>query len=321
MPDAVPAVPATTAAPVTPAAPPADPAAASTPPAAGAPGGVDAATPPEQGRDLMAERFARLAREQKAIAAEKQRISEERRQAEGALKQREESLAAKIAKAEELEKAQAAALADPGSYLRRVYGDDWYDRLTQYKLEGEKRAPADMAVQALREDLQKTTAELRRELEERWKAVEEERKKAAEEAKSRAEAQEKQVVEQFRKETLGYVQANQEKYELIHLYDAGDLVVKTIEETFAKSQRLMTAEEAAEAVESYLEEQAAKFFSGKRWASRQQAQQTEQPSGAARTLTNGAGTGTSAPPDAKMDRYARAVAAMEAAAAAAAAKT
>src|SRR5574340_243250 len=118
MPEAVPAVPVET-----PAAPaPADPAgAAPTPPAPPA--------TPESARDGMAERFARLAREQKAIAAEKQKLSEERR------------------------KAEAAALNDPGSYLRRVYGDDWYDRLTQYKLEGEKRAPADMAVQALREDL------------------------------------------------------------------------------------------------------------------------------------------------------------------------
>ncbi len=275
--------------------------------------------PPE--RDHMAERFAQLAKQTKQIAQEKQKIAQERAERDAALKAREDALTARASKAEELEKLRANAARDPESFLRSFLGEDYYDKLTELRLTG--KPPAAMEVQAVREETKAELERVRKENEDRWQKAEEERKAQAEEQKKALQAEQRQIIDNFHAETVDFVKANPEKYELINLNDAQEMVVQVIEGTFARTKRIMTASEAADAVEKELESRLERNFQSKKWSARQSTPTEERASESARTITNAMG-GTSGAPSAgapgSVDRYAAAAAAMRAAQAAAAPK-
>jgi hypothetical protein len=80
------------------------------------------------------------------VAIEKQ-LSDERRirevmlakqkaHLEGAAKKEREGLGSKMSRLTELEKMHAQAKLNPEAFLKGVYGDDWYDRVVQTKLNG-----------------------------------------------------------------------------------------------------------------------------------------------------------------------------------------
>lgn len=80
------------------------------------------------------------------LAAEKN-LSDERRirevmlakqkaHLEGAAKKEREGLGSKMSRLTELEKMHAQAKLNPEAFLKGVYGDDWYDRVVQTKLNG-----------------------------------------------------------------------------------------------------------------------------------------------------------------------------------------
>lgn len=312
---------ATVTTPVDPNAAP--PAASGTETAPGA-AAVPTPKPPEPKPDPMAPRFAALAKEAQKVAREKQALAAERAAKAAELKAKEDAIAARAAKADEWEKAEKAAKADPGGYLRRIYGENWYDLLTEFKLKGETSAPADMAVQAVREEARAEAERIRKENEERWNKFEAERKAAQEAERARALDDQKAIIQQWQDDTLAFVNANVEKYELIHQTGSQQLVLDVIRDTFAKSKRVLTADEAAEAVEKHLEGLVEKVTTGKKWQSRAAAKAApteERASGPATTLTNAAATGASIPSGgAKEDRFSRALKAMEEAEKAVAAK-
>lgn len=317
MPD--PVTPAATQQPPTPAA--VDPKA--TPPAVTPPN----PDPKQEPRpDPLAPRFAVLAKQTREIAAAKQELARERAALEAAQKSREAEIQARIQKAEAIEKERAAALSDPAGHLRALYGDQWYDVLTKLQLEGEKGVPPDLQVRAVREELQKTTEQLRREAEERFKKLEEERAAARKAQEEQLRAEQDRTIQEFKADCIDFVKANAEKYELITSTGAEQDVLRVIEAVFQKNGRVLSAAEAADLLEADLEEKAAKVYSGKKWQTRLAAEAAKKAEQArsdepARTLTNGTASGAAIPPNGgKKDRMTLALEAMEAAERAAAAR-
>lgn len=329
MPEATPAVPAPApAAPATEAPTAAETVAAvvvaAVPPAAEKP--PEPAKPPE--RDRTVDRLALLTKETQRLAREKQKWAAERQQAEASLKAEREAIAARVAQAEEFAKQRAAALADPESFLSGLYGQDYYDKLTQFRLEG--RVPAAMDVARVREEMKAEIERTRKENEQRWNAEAEARRKADEAAHARAVAEEQAIIDRFRNETVAFVKSDPEKYDLINVGEKWDLVFETIEKVYAqtterdedgkivKPGRVLTAAEAADLVEQHLEEEEEKKHSkSKKLAAlmarlaQPQPKKEEPTNGQAKTLTNDLGTAGTGPGEKPMDRYARAAAAME----------
>ena len=304
MPDAV--------APAAPAEPAAAPAAGSSPPAAAEPA---PAAKQETRPDPVSPQFAQLAKQTQRLAAEKRAWAAERQAAEQALKQKEAEVSARATKAEELERLKDSALKDPGVFLRGVYGDAWYDKLTEYKLTGEKAPPADLAVEAVRQETTAEIARLRKEQEE-WRAQQESARKAQIEAeKARLEAERSQVKDDFRAECVDFVKANAAKYELINLTESQDQVYAVIEGMYNQTGRLLSESEAADLVEAELEKAAERVFTGKKWQARQKPAAEAAVGGEPpKTLTNTIGSGANTPSTsgAKKDRYQLAIEAMEA---------
>ncbi len=312
MPDVTPAAPAATQTPET--------SPQTTAPNTAAAPAAELQKTPETRPDPMSPRFAALHRQSQQIAAAKQALARERAAQEAAIKAREAEISARLAKAEEFEKAREMALRDPRGYLKGIYGEEWYDLLTRAQLEGDKAIPADLQVRAVREELQKTTEQLRKEQDERFQALQQEREAARKAEQERVQAEYTQVVQDFETECVDFVKANQEKYELINSTDSHDLVNQVIRATFAKTKRVLSPAEAADLVEAHLEEQAAKVYAGKKWQARlAAAKTTEQPKTdePARTLTNGVAAGAAVPgtglPKDSAARHRAAVEAMEAA--------
>jgi hypothetical protein len=64
----------------------------------------------------------------------------------------------------------------------------------------------------------------------------------------------------FQNEIEDFVESNADRYELIKANEANDIIYDVIEEHYNDTGRILDIEEAAEAVENYLEEEAEKIF-------------------------------------------------------------
>lgn len=84
---------------------------------------------------------------------------------------------------------------------------------------------------------------------------EEKQKEAADQAKAESERRANETVETFKSSIVDYVAENPESCELIALNNAQHLIYDTIEEFFAKNQRVLSIKEASELVEKYIEGQ------------------------------------------------------------------
>lgn len=220
-------------------------------PESGAPG--DKAEPKVD----VTERFGALARreqqalrERQAIAADKQRLASE-----------QASFAAQKAKFEEED---ALWKSNPAQVIEKRLGDKWYDVLTQIQL-NEGRPTPDMVA--------KNT--VTKELEEFKKAQEAERLAAREEAQKAERAKFEQTLAEFRQEVQDFVKApeNQEKYELVNLHEATEVVLATIEEHFQRTKKagkpqIMSITQACDLVEKYLEDQVERSTKTKKFSAR-----------------------------------------------------
>lgn len=123
-----------------------------------------------------------------------------------------------------------------------------YEQLTNLALNDGKLTP-EMQMDLLRQEIdQKYSSEiekLKQELEERDKRLEEEKYN--------------EVVNNFKTELTNFVN-DSEKYELIRANDASDLVYDVIEQHYGETGRILSKEEAADAVEEYLEEELEKLL-------------------------------------------------------------
>jgi hypothetical protein len=103
------------------------------------------------------------------------------------------------------------------------------------------------------------------------------------------------------------------------LYDSADLVYDTVEEYFAKTNKVLSIPEACDLVESYLEKQVEKSLATKKLSARVSKQEpssptANKPSEPRRTLTNNdytSSTPSFVSPKVENDRMSRALAALD----------
>ena len=124
-----------------------------------------------------------------------------------------------------------------------------YDKLTELALNDGRLTP-DMQMSAMREEIERDYKRKFEDLEDRLQEKEE----------TEAEEYYNGVQENFQHEIGSFVRENGEDYELIAASEADSLVYDVIEEHYNETGRILDLKEAADAVESYLEDEAGKLL-------------------------------------------------------------
>jgi hypothetical protein len=223
------------------------------------------------------------------------KLREARKAEQGALNKLREAkniqarLKQQYAEIEALKQAQAEAKINPDAYLRKLYGDDWYDQLTQYRLQG-GTPPVAMAMQAVEQKLEAKLQELGKQVTDTRAQFD-----------ARQDADDERTEQAFNIQAADYVKTNADKYEFTNLYGQQDQVpaliklewqkaVAKYEEALAAGEtpeepKLMSIVDAADRVEKYYEDLVAKSAATKKWQAKQAAVATPAGPGP-RTLTN-----------------------------------
>lgn len=221
------------------------------------------------------------------------------------LAQRAEAIKADKAELEAWKSDRAAMKRDPARFLAKEFGDNWYDKLTEYKLSGGKVTP---------ELLAEVVDEKFKSLEQKQEA---DRKKADEEQAAHVAREEEKFLKSYSADVTAFIKEKADDYELINHFEVHDRVMNRIWSEFAKSnnQKLLTPKEAADLVEGDLLAQANKSKKlGKAPAAPPTADKRNDPL-QRRTLSNDMGATSQADkPPARTDaeRMQRAIAAMDA---------
>ena len=125
-----------------------------------------------------------------------------------------------------------------------------YDKLTELALNDGKLTP-EMQMRLMREELEGDYRKKFEELENRL----------IEKEKSDEQRRYDDIQRGFQNEIEDFVISNSDKYELIQANEANDIIYDVIEEHYNETGRILDIEEAADAVENYLEEEAEKLLS------------------------------------------------------------
>ena len=125
-----------------------------------------------------------------------------------------------------------------------------YDKLTELALNDGKLTP-EMQMRLMREELEGGYKKKFEELENRL----------LEKERSDEQRRYDDIQRGFQNEIEDFVESNADRYELIKANEANDIIYDVIEEHYNDTGRILDIEEAAEAVESYLEEEAEKLLS------------------------------------------------------------
>ena len=205
--------------------------------------------PQEGSQDQFASKFAALSRKEKAL-----------RDREAEYEARFEDMQHRLAEYENQSSEpdvdwESMLRNDPLGALEEV--GLGYDKLTELALNDGKLTP-DMQLAAMREEME---SEYRRKFEDLENRLTE--KEEAEE-----NAYYDSVQNNFQEEIGSFVAQNPEKYELIEASNANDLVFDVIEEHYNETGSILDIEEAADAVEDYLEQEANKFMKLRKISSR-----------------------------------------------------
>ena len=205
--------------------------------------------PQEGSQDQFASKFAALSRKEKAL-----------RDREAEYEARFEDMQHRLAEYENQSSEpdvdwESMLRNDPLGALEEV--GLGYDKLTELALNDGKLTP-DMQLAAMREEME---SEYRRKFEDLENRLTE--KEQAEE-----NAYYDAVQNNFQEEIGSFVAQNPEKYELIEASNANDLVFDVIEEHYNETGSILDIEEAADAVEDYLEQEANKFMKLRKISSR-----------------------------------------------------
>ena len=132
-----------------------------------------------------------------------------------------------------------------------------YDKLTELALNDGRLTP-DMQMAAMREEIERDYKRKFEDLEERLSAKEE----------AEQEDYYNHVQDNFQDEIGDFVRQNGDEYELIGASEADGLVYDVIEEHYNDTGRILDIKDAADAVESYLEDEAGKLMKLKKVSSR-----------------------------------------------------
>ena len=127
--------------------------------------------------------------------------------------------------------------------------------------------------------------QMRSELESGYKSeLEALKQQIASEKQQQQEAAETQTVTHYKSQINEQVASNPDKYELISLNEASDLVFQVATEFYESEGRILSAEEAADFTEKYLEEEAKKVLNAKKFKAQQFKPKSDLPSSKGPTL-------------------------------------
>ena len=124
-----------------------------------------------------------------------------------------------------------------------------YDKLTELALNDGQLTP-DMQMKLMREEIENGYQSKYKELEDR----------ILEKEKNDEQRRYDDIETGFKNEIESFVSSNPEQFELIQANEAKDVVYEVIEEHYNETGKILDIKEAAEAVESYLEEEAEKLL-------------------------------------------------------------
>ena len=203
----------------------------------------------ESSQDQFASKFAALSRKEKALRDREAEYESKFEEMERRLAEYEtQSQEPEVDWEQLLRRDPLRALEEAGL---------GYDKLTELALNDGKLTP-DMQMSAMREEIERDYKRKFEDLEERLQAKEE------------AEAEEyyNNIQDNFQHEIGSFVRENGENYELITASEADSLVYDVIEEHYNETGRILDLKEAADAVESYLEDEAGKLLKLRKISSR-----------------------------------------------------
>jgi hypothetical protein len=196
--------------------------------------------------DRFAARFAALSRQEKALRDREAQL----KQTMAEWEEQQKSAQEKAANAEALSK----RLKSEPLKLLEENGITMQD-LADLVLNDGNPTP-DMKIKRLKDEMQ---TEYKSELQQLKEEFESYKQKVEEQ-------QDAEILDSFKSELTDYVNSNEE-YELIRANDAVDLVFDVIDQHYQESGELLETEQAAKAVENYLEEEARKILAVKKLAS------------------------------------------------------
>lgn len=219
--------------------------------------------------EKVARQFAALSRKEKAI---KQQEAQWRQQQQSLAQQMAEIKAENERMKREYEEYRKNIKTAPLKALEQE--GLTFEQLTEMQLNGQNPTP-EMLIKQMRAELE---TGYKSELEALKQQL------AEKEAKQREE-QESQTVQHYKSQISEHVTTNPDKYELINLNEASDLVFQVATEFYESEGRILSAEEAADFTEKYLEEEAKKVLNAKKFKAQQFKPKSEtQPGDKSQTL-------------------------------------
>lgn len=214
----------------------------------------------EKPKELLSTQFAALAKKEK-IALQRQK------EAEIKLKEAEE----KLKLYEQFENKKKTAKTNPLEFLSEAGLS--YDDITEFMLNGGTRH-------------RDKTEVLEEKFNEFIKSKEKEEQDRIEKEKLSLKAQEEKVIAEFKKSVDKFLTDNVDKFELINLYNAQELVISTIETHFENKGEILSNEVAAQLVEDHLEEEAKKLANSKKFSDKfKSSSDNKQQSGSKNSVT------------------------------------
>lgn len=215
----------------------------------GVPPPAPAAEPPKPAPSQHDAAFAALAAKERDLVRRQQAFTTER---DAFLKEREGLLTLK----QREEQRRQTALRNPEPVAKELWGDDWYEKLTEYRLNGAKITP-DLVAASVEERLNA------------WdqRHKDEQEKQAAQE-KERLQQEQQQTIDDFRTQATDFVKGKAEEYELINLHNWHPEVYRTIEQHYSRTAKegtpkILSFKEAADLVEADLRERVEKSLGAK----------------------------------------------------------
>lgn len=205
--------------------------------------------------DRFAAKFAALTRKEKILRAKEQEISQKVAEMEKKVQEAEQ-------RASKYNEVETGVKSNPLKWLQDTYGIT-YDQLTEMALNEGNPTPQ-MQMQRLKEELDGKYS----------KQFDEMKKSLAEKEEIEAKKVYDNAKTNYLNEAKSFVESN-EKYELIQINDAYNLLLDVAEEYYKNTGEIPDLEVVADAVEADLEEEANKVLKAKKLMNKLQPQKSE----------------------------------------------
>lgn len=231
-------------------------------------------------------KFAALARKEKALVA---KMREQRQVQEQFAREKAEMMAWR----KEMEDSKK----DPLKALNKLGWD--YDKLTEYQMSGGKVTP-EMEIESVKSEIQQM----------REHQIQAE-KQRTEQEQMKAQAQTQEIINTFKENLTEKITSMPDKYENIIDEEAFELVFETIEEHFNRTGKVLSETDAADLVESYLDDRAESKFKLKKFQGKYAPTKVEEKKEPSKTLSSQTSTSSGAsflPAKTENDRIQRALA-------------